>query len=86
MENVSICINPPDIATMIKAKRVVCILTSHEGEEAQIALLHESDETLEDITGATHPICAFQNKKIKFQSHIAEHLDSTLEQGLVTQL
>jgi hypothetical protein len=50
MEDASICTNPPDIATMIKAKRVVCILTPHEGEETRIAFLHELDETLEDIT------------------------------------
>jgi hypothetical protein len=64
IEDVSICPNPLDIATMIKAKRVVFILTPPEGEKAPIALPHELGETSEDMTGVTYPMCHSRIRKL----------------------
>jgi hypothetical protein len=82
MEDASICTNPPDISTMIRAKRLVCILIPHEGEETQIALLHELDETLEDITGVIHPICHSRLRKPHFKAILQNTLTVPLNRDL----
>jgi sulfite reductase alpha subunit-like flavoprotein len=71
---------------MTKAKRVVFILTPQEGDEEAVALVRELDETTEDVTVVMYAICAFQNKKTKYQSHIASQLDSALEQRLASRI
>jgi sulfite reductase alpha subunit-like flavoprotein len=79
IDDVSVCTNPPDVATIVRERRVVFLVTLPEGENEVMPLITELRSSSDDLSGASYAICLFQNKHSKHQSRVGTLLDAALE-------
>jgi sulfite reductase alpha subunit-like flavoprotein len=78
-EEVPVCTNPRDIEQVLEEKRVVFLLAPQDGEEATLRIISDLERSIEGMNNVSYAICVFQNKKMKYQSHLATTLDNSLE-------
>jgi iron-only hydrogenase group A len=83
---VPICVNPADVATLVKEKRAVFLITPQTPSEAFLSFFQDLQNSVEDLSSVSYAVCGFQNKKLKNQNRMTSHLDTTLEGHLAMRI
>jgi sulfite reductase alpha subunit-like flavoprotein len=78
-EDVHVCVNPPDIATILRKRHVVFLPTPREDGGDNIGLVLDAlRDSTANLTGIVYAICTCQDKRAKNQSRLPFHLDAAL--------